>query len=128
MDEKVIEQIKATRAKAEKEESGHTSSLLVQIRQKELEISGKVLEAKKQAESVLADARKKAAIVVQKADEEGLKEAHKYYESQMSEAKEQAKEIEVSTAAKVSEIEKLADDRLQEAVTYIVNMITPTTD
>ncbi len=128
MDEKVIEQLKATRAKVDKDESGHTSSLLAQIRQKELEISGKVLEAKKQAESIVADARKKAAVIVQQADEQGLTEAQKYYENQMSESREQAKEIEVATAAKVSDIEKQADDKLDEAVTYIVNMVTPTSE
>lgn len=126
MDEHVIEQIKAQTAKAKGDGASQTSSLLMQIRQKELEISGKVLEAKKKAEGIVAEARKQAAVIVQAADEQGIKKAQSHYKAEMAEAIAQAKEIEAATVNKVAEIDKTGEKRFDEAVTYIVNMITPT--
>ena len=41
------------------------------IREKELEISGQVLKAKREADGIVAEARKKAAELVSTAEEEG---------------------------------------------------------
>ena len=124
MDERVIEQLKSATANAEAGEA-QSSSLLMQIRQKELEISGKVLEAKKKAEGIVAEARKKAAVIVQEADEKGITQAQEFYKKEMSEANAQAKEIEASTVNKVADIEKAGEKRIDEAVSYIVNQVMP---
>lgn len=125
MDEKVIEQIKAQVSKGEKAESSEAGSLLMQIRQKELVISGKVLETKKKAEGIVAEARKEAAVIVQQAGETGIKEAQEYYKSRMAETHAQAKKIDADTINEATKVEQRGEKRLDEAVAYVVNMVTP---
>lgn len=67
MDENVVDEIRMHQETI----SSDANSPLHQIREKELEISGRVLAAKRQADELVTDARKKAAEIVAKAETEG---------------------------------------------------------
>lgn len=67
MDDTVVNDIKLHQETI----AADTNSPLHQIREKELEISGRVLSAKRQADEVVAAARKKAAELLAKAENEG---------------------------------------------------------
>ena len=67
MDEKIVEEIRMHKETI----ATDSNTPLHLIREKELEISGKVLAAKRQADEIVSDARKKAAEVVASAEAEG---------------------------------------------------------
>ena len=67
MDEKVLEEIQFHTETV----AGDANSPLHLIREKEMEISGRVLAAKKHAEEIVAEARRSAVAVLQEAQEEG---------------------------------------------------------
>ena len=59
-------------------------SPLKKIKEKELEFGGKYLEAKKQSEIILADARKKANEIKLNSQESSIKEAETYYSQKLA--------------------------------------------
>ncbi len=67
MDEKVAEEIRMHKETI----ATDSNTPLHLIREKEIEISGRVLAAKREADEVVAEARKKAAEVLAKAEAEG---------------------------------------------------------
>ena len=67
MDEKVAEEIRMHKETI----ATDSNTPLHLIREKEIEISGRVLAAKRQADEIVTEARKKAAEVLAKAEAEG---------------------------------------------------------
>ncbi|HCJ66386.1 MAG TPA: hypothetical protein DHV62_03440, partial [Elusimicrobia bacterium] len=65
-----VEKIKLHRQIAE-----GTATPLVRLREKELELQGKLMEARKEAEIIVAEARKKATEIKRRAEEEAIIEA-----------------------------------------------------
>lgn len=120
MDDKVLEEIQFHQDVIKKD----ASSPLYQIREKEIEISGRVLAAKKQAETVVADARRKSAESVNKAEAEGDALAKQFDDKTLAEAKKKAEEIRQGIGGEVAELEKAIDGRKPAAVDAIVKAVT----
>lgn len=105
--------------KTDKETFKEGTSPLQMIREKELEISGKVLKAKKKAEKIVADARRKAADIIDKADATAVKEAEKFKVDEIRRSKEEAKKIKESVKKDIDEVQKKAKKNFNEAVEFV---------
>jgi vacuolar-type H+-ATPase subunit H len=77
-------------------------SLLQQIREKEMMISIKVDETKREGEEVILNARKEASELIENSEREGKKAAQEYYEKEMEKLRK--------------EIEQLRDQSNQQAL------------
>jgi vacuolar-type H+-ATPase subunit H len=120
VDEKVLEEFQFHKDTV----VADANSPLHLIREKEMEISGRVLAAKKEAEETVAAARRKSVEIVQKAEAEG---------ERLSAEEEQRVEAQVEIdVAKVHEdaereVEALRDvigERTGKAVEYVVESVT----
>ncbi|GAB4284172.1 MAG: hypothetical protein Kow0067_05800 [Coriobacteriia bacterium] len=120
MDEKVLEEIRFHQDVLDKD----ASSPLYQIREKEMEISGRVLAAKNQAEKVVAEARKKATEIVQQAELEAERLAKEQMEKSLKEAEKEAASIRAGAAGEAKKLEEELSGRKAEAVDFVVRMVT----
>ena len=119
VDEKVLEEIQFHQDVINKD----ADSPLFQIREKEIEISGRVLAAKTKAEAVVAEARKKAADIVGKADDEGERLAGEHEAKALAEAEAEADTIRSSVGTDVEAIRATVASRSSDAVSLVVGMI-----
>lgn len=119
MDEKVLEEIQFHQDVINKD----ADSPLFQIREKEIEISGRVLAAKTKAEAVVAEARKKSADIVGKADDEGEKMAKDHEAKALAEAEAAADKIRSGVGTDVEAIRATISSRSADAVSIVVGMI-----
>jgi vacuolar-type H+-ATPase subunit H len=119
VDEKVLEEIQFHQDVINKD----ADSPLFQIREKEIEISGRVLAAKTKAEAVVAEARKKATDIVGKADDEGERLAKEHEAKALAEAELAADKIRAGVGADVDAIRATIASRSSDAVSLVVGMI-----
>lgn len=100
------------------------NSPLYQIREKELEISGRVLSAKKKAEQIVADSRKKASEMHAAAESEGEKQAHAVEERMMRDAEDEAARILANVDKEVADVHARTAERGAQAVKVVVEAVT----
>jgi len=100
------------------------NSPLYLIREKELEISGRVLSIRKKAEQVVADARKKAAETLAGGESEGESAAREVEQSMIAEAEQEAAKILANVDSEVAEVEAKAKQRRAKAVGVVVAAVT----
>jgi vacuolar-type H+-ATPase subunit H len=98
-------------------------SPLYLIREKELEISGSVLSAKKKAEQIVADARKKAS-ETSVAEAEGTRAAREVEAQMIAEAEKEAASILANVGSEVAAVETQAKARCAKAVEVVVEAVT----
>lgn len=120
MDEKILEEFKFHKETV----AGDLNSPLHLIREKEMEISGRVLAVKKEAEQIVAEARKKAVEIVQRSEAEGERLAAE----EESRARQQV-EAEVTAVHQESDrvVEALRGSiqgRMDAAATFVVKAVT----
>ncbi len=120
VDDKVLEEIKFHQDVVEHD----SASPLHRIREKELEISGRVLKAKQKADEIVADARRKAAEVIGKGEAEGDKLARDAEASTMAGAEKEAAAAKEKAAAEAAEMEGTLAARRALAVDAIVKAVT----
>ncbi len=100
------------------------NSPLYLIREKELEISGRVLGIRKKAEQVVADARKKAVETLSGGESEGDKAAREVEQVMIAEAEAEAAKIMANVDAEVAEVAAKAKERRAKAVEMVVEAVT----
>jgi len=122
VDDKVLEEIKFHQDVVEHD----SASPLHRIREKEMEISGRVLKAKQEADVIVADARRKAAEIIATGESEGDKLAREAEAATMSAAEKDAAAVTEKAAAEAAEMEgslaarrALAADAIVKAVTQV---------
>ena len=120
MDEKVLEEIRFHQDVVNKD----ANSPLYQIREKEMEISGRVLAAKGQAEKTVTDARRKAMDVVKNAEVQGDKAVKEYTEKALAEAEKEAEGLRKGIVDEAKDLEAQLVARRGDAVDYIVKIVT----
>jgi vacuolar-type H+-ATPase subunit H len=120
MDEKVLEEIRFHQDVVNKD----ANSPLYQIREKEMEISGRVLAAKTQAEKIVTDARKAAAETLRTAETDADKAAKKHAETAVAKAEVEASELRGKITVDTDALEKELGKRHSEAVDAIVSIVT----
>ena len=94
-DDKVLEEIRVHQEVVEHD----AASPLHRIREKEIEISGRVMSAKQQADEIVAEARKRAAKTLAKAEVEGERLAREREEKALANAEREATAIREQAAA-----------------------------
>jgi vacuolar-type H+-ATPase subunit H len=99
-------------------------SPLFLIREKELEISGHVLSAKKKAERIVADARKKASETLSQAESEGERAAREVEKRMIAEAEKEAAGIMGNVDSEVAEVKARADSHRAKAVKVVVEAVS----
>lgn len=101
-----------------------SSSPLHLIREKEMEISGRVLKAKREAEEIVAKGRRKAAERVAKAEGEGDDLAKEREKEIRAEAAVKTKEVEATTVKNLEEMAGHIATTRPKAVKAVVDMVT----
>jgi vacuolar-type H+-ATPase subunit H len=68
-------------------------SLLQQIREKEMMISIKIDETKREGEEIILNARKEALEIIENSEREGKKAAQEYFEKEMEKLKKEIEQL-----------------------------------
>ncbi len=122
MDEKVLAQIQFHTSTVEAD----VNSPLHLIREKEMEISGHVLAAKKRAEEIVAEARKAAVDVQAKAEAEGARRAAEQEARILAEVETQVVEVAKDNEREIEELREVIAGRMDKAVEFVVETVTRT--
>jgi len=120
VDDKVLEEIRFHQDVVEHD----SSSPLHRIREKEMEISGRVLKAKQEADKIVSDTRRKAAETVSKAEAEGDQAAREAEAAATAAAEKEAVELREKAAADAAAMEESLAVRRSIAADTIVRAVT----
>lgn len=120
MEDKVLEEIQFHQDTVSRD----VNSPLHLIREKEMEISGRVLAAKHEAEEIVAAARKRAVEAVQKAEEDGARLAAEQEKVVLAKVEQEIEQIKSSAVEESATLRKLIADRQSGAVEYVVKTVT----
>ena len=120
VEDKVLEEIQIHQQAAKRD----SSSPLFMIREKEMEISGRVLAAKQEAERAVAEGRRKAAELLSKAETDAEQEAREYEVKRMADAEVSAKQTREEVAAEAAPIEAMVGERRTAAIESVIRMVT----
>lgn len=120
MDDSVVEDIKLHQETI----ASDSNSPLHQIREKELEISGRVLAAKRQADEIVAAARKKAAEVMSAAEDEGGAGAKESEKAIKADAELEAARLVEQAAKEAAALREQVEARRADAVRLVLAEVT----
>lgn len=101
-----------------------SSSPLHMIRQKEVELSGKLLSVRKEAEDIVAKARHDAAEIVRAAQEEGEAQARERESEMLAEGEREAALVRETAEAEIAELRTRIDKTKSEAVRFVMEGVT----
>jgi vacuolar-type H+-ATPase subunit H len=99
-------------------------SALQQIRRKEVELSVKADEARSEAEKIIADAKTRAAEIVKKAEEEGIKAADEYYEKRLASVLKEIEDLKKRGEEEANSAKMKGEQNLSKAIDKIVKVVT----
>jgi vacuolar-type H+-ATPase subunit H len=119
VDEKVLEELKFHQETIESD----AHSPLHLIREKEMEISGRVLAAKREAEEIVSAARKKAVEVVAKAEEQSRDLAREREKQVLDEVDREIEKIGADATTEAANLERLLAERTDAAADFIVDTV-----
>lgn len=119
MDEQVLGEIKFHQETVAKE----ANSPLHLIREKEMEIAGHVLAAKREAEEIVTTARRKATETVAKAEEDAEGLAAKSEAAAHNQAEADVASVRAASEAEIVTLKKSVSARKSEAVGYLVDVV-----
>lgn len=120
MDEKVLEEYQFHKETV----VADVNSPLHLIREKEMEISGRVLEAKKEAEQIVADARRKAVEIVQKAEAEGERLSAEEEKRVSAQVEIDVAKVHEDAGHSVDELRGAIGERMDKATEYVLEAVT----
>lgn len=120
MDEKVVDEIRMHQETI----ATDANTPLHLIREKELEISGRVLAAKRQADEIVSESRRKAAEIVAKAENEGGSGAADREAVIRREAEADAARLRSEADAEAAALSSRIDARRDEAVRLVLDAVT----
>ncbi len=119
MDEKTLEEIQFH---TETIESDKNSPLHL-IREKEMELSGQALAVKKQAEEIVAEARRKAVETVREAEAEGERLAAEREKTVLAEVQEEVARVAQQTEGEIEGLEATISERMDSAVEFVIGAV-----
>jgi len=100
-----------------------SNSPLHLIREKEIEISGRMLAAKREADEIVADARRLAATIVNSANDDAAKLASAHDEKVRAQLEEEKLGVRERADAEVAELESRISERQPQAVVFVVKSV-----
>lgn len=119
VDEKVLEELKFHQNTVEAD----AHSPLHLIREKEMELSGRVLAAKREAEEIVSAARKKAVDVVAKAEEQSQVLAREREQQVLEEVDREIVQIKADAEVEAGSLQRLLAERTDAAADFIVDTV-----
>ena len=99
-------------------------SLLGQIREKELMISIKIDETKREGEEVILSARKEASEMIETSEREGKKTAQEYYEKEMETLRKEIEQLRNQSNQQALLVRTEGERNLPSALDKIVKVVT----
>jgi vacuolar-type H+-ATPase subunit H len=99
-------------------------SLLQQIREKELTISIKVDETRREGEEVILTARKEASEIIEISEREGKKAAQEYYEKEMEKLRKEIEQLRDQSNQQALLVRTEGERNLPSALDKIVKVVT----
>lgn len=120
MDEKVLEEIRFHQDAVTKD----ANSPLFQIREKEMEISGRVFAARNQADKMISDARQRALDIVRNAHADAERLAKEHADKVLAGVDSSIEEVKAKGVVEVEELKKELAKRQSEAADYVVKLVT----
>jgi vacuolar-type H+-ATPase subunit H len=120
VDDRVVEEIRMHKETI----ATDSNTPLHLIREKELEISGRVLAAKREADEIVAEARKIAAEAIAKAEAEGRASAAVSEAAILARAEEEAVSTRANAKIEATELSKQIDAHRAEAVRLVLDAVT----
>jgi vacuolar-type H+-ATPase subunit H len=99
-------------------------SLLQQIREKELMISIKIDETRREAEEVILNARKEASEMIENSDREWKKAAQEYYEKEMEQLKKEIEQLKSQSNQQAMSVRAEGERNLPSAIDKIVKVVS----
>jgi len=122
MDDRIMQELRL-HGEAMATEGGQ--SPLVQIREKELEIRGRVMEAQKQSEQIVAEARARAAKLIEEAEREAEREASAAFEAGVAEIDADVQDMSDQQDAQTNEMIGAARARMGAAADRVLASVVP---
>jgi len=120
VDEKVLEELEFHQETV----STDANSPLHLIREKEMEITGRVLTAKREAEDIVAAARKKAVETVRQSEEESERLAAEHQQKVLAEVEQEIAGIGAAADAEIEQLKRQAAERAAKAATHVKEIVT----
>lgn len=120
MDEKVLEEIRVHQDAATRD----ANSPLFQIREKEMEISGRVFAARNQAEKMISDARQRSLEIVRNAHADAERLAKERAEAAQAESKKSIDDVKIKGAAEIEALQGELATRKDETAAFVVKLVT----
>lgn len=99
-------------------------SLLQQIREKEMMISIKIDETRRESEEILLNARKEASEIIETSEREGKKAAQEYYEREMEKLKKEIEQLKDQSNQKALLVRAEGERNLPSAIDKIAKVVT----
>ena len=99
-------------------------SVLQQIRRKEVELSVKVDEARREAEQIIADAKRDAAEIVKNAEVEGIKAADEYCKKRQANIVNEIENLKKLGEEEANSAKMKGEQNLSKAIDTIVKVVT----
>ena len=99
-------------------------SLLQQIREKELMLSIKIDETRREAEEVILNARKEASEMIENSEREGKKAAQEYYEKEMENLKKEIEQLRSQSNQQAMSVRVDGERNLPSAIDKIVKVVS----
>jgi len=98
-------------------------SVLQQIRNKEVELSVRTDQARRDAEQIVADARREAAVILKNAEADGRRTAEEYRKEKLATALEEVDSLHRSSEAEVKAARLKGEQNLSNAVDKILHVV-----
>ena len=100
-------------------------SVLQQIRRKEVELSVKADQARRDAEQIVADAKQEAAAILKQAETDGKQAADEYSKKRLAGVLSEVEDLKRLGTEEAELTRKSGEQNLSKAVEKIVKAVTP---
>jgi vacuolar-type H+-ATPase subunit H len=100
-------------------------SLLQQIRRKEVELSVKADQARRDAEQIVADAKQETAAILKQAETDGKQAADEYSKKRLAGVLTEVEDLKRLGTEEAEQTRQSGEQNLSKAVEKIVKAVTP---
>jgi V/A-type H+/Na+-transporting ATPase subunit G/H len=98
-------------------------SVLQQIRKKEVELSVRTDQARRDAEQIVADAKREAADILKNAEADGRRTAEEYHKEKLTSVLKEVDSLHASGEEEVRTVRLKGEQNLSQAVDKILNVV-----
>jgi len=99
-------------------------SLLQQIREKELTISIRIDETRREGEEIILNARKEASEMIETSEREGKKTAREYYEKEMEKLRKEIDQLRNQSNQQALLVREAGERNLPSAIDKIAKVVS----